>query len=252
MSSDMAVGESVTTEQNVSVDPQLLNKPIRPEQSSDDGSELLKHKLGLANQHAKTAKKEADELRQQLESIRSELQSVTDAQQQAVRQNMEDQGAFRDLYEQERSRAKELESRLLNETADLKTQLQSVTDQAKQERLKASAMSQISRADAVNPQQMFTLLRTMLRDDGEGNPVVLNGGVEQPLTEYLANLKQASEWQHHFSASGMKGMGANESNSTVAPGMENPYRTGNLTAAVRLEVENPELAKTLKREASRG
>lgn len=247
----MPGSESVTTEQSVAVSPELLNKPIRPEQLQNDDSELLKHKLGLANQHAKTAKKEAEELRSQLATMQSEMKQIQDAQQQAVRQNLEDQGAFRDLYEQERARAKELESRLLNETAELKTQLQSVTETAKQERLKASAMSRISRANAVNPQQMYTLLQTMLRDDGEGNPVVLNGGVEQPLGDYLANLKNASEWQHHFSASGAKGMGAKES-ASVAPGMSNPYRTGNLTEAIRLEVEQPELAKQLKAEARTG
>jgi hypothetical protein len=38
---------------------------------------------------------------------------------------------------------------------------------------------------------------------------------------------------------------------SVAPGRENPYRNGNLTEALRLEVENPDLAKALKTEANR-
>ena len=80
---------------------------------------------------------------------------------------------------------------------------------------------------------------------------MLNGGVEQPLGEYLANLKQSTDWQHHFGASGSKGMGSTGLTS-VSPGRENPYRTGDLTAAIRLEVENPELAKALKAEAGRG
>ena len=249
MSDDNAGIQSVTEEQKVSVDPMLLNKPVRPDEQGE-GSDLLKHKLGLANQHAKTAKKEADDLRAQLSELQGQLKTVQDAQATAVRQNLEDQGAFKDLYEQERNRAKELESRYLNETAELKTQLQSVAESAKQEKLRASAMSTISRADAVNPQQMFTLLQTMVRSDDEGNPVVLNGGVEQPLGDYIANLKQSQDWQHHFSASSSRGMGTTAS-SSVAPGMSNPYRNGNLTEALRIEVENPDLAKALKAEASR-
>ena len=119
------------------------------------------------------------------------------------------------------------------------------------DRLKAAAMSQINTAGVINSQQMYMLLQSGLRTDDEGNPCFLNGGVEQPLGEYLANLKQSTDWQHHFGASGSKGMGSTGQTS-VSPGRENPYRTGDLTAAIRLEVENPELAKALKAEAGRG
>ena len=40
--------------------------------------------------------------------------------------------------------------------------------------------------------------------------------------------------------------------TSVAPGMSNPYKTGNLTERIRLEVENPDLAMALKAEAQRG
>ena len=113
-----------------------------------------------------------------------------------------------------------------------------MTQQSQQERLKAAALSQINTAGALNSQQMYTLLQTALRQDDTGSPVMLNGGVEQPLGEYLANLKQSSEWQHHFGASPAAGMGSAPT-SSVAPGRENPYKTGNLTEALRLEVENP-------------
>ena len=46
-------------------------------------------------------------------------------------------------------------------------------------------------------------------------------------------------------------MGAAPGAQSVAPGMENPYKTKNFTAAMQLEVSNPELAKTLKQEALR-
>ena len=126
-----------------------------------------------------------------------------------------------------------------------------MTQGAAQERVKTSALGQISQAGAINPTQLLTLLQPGLRTNDEGQPVFLNGGVEQNLGDYLAHLKQATEWGHHFSASGSKGMGAAPGAQSVAPGMENPYKTKNFTAALMLERDNPELAKTLKQEAIR-
>ena len=227
----------------------VLNKPVRPEdQPTGNGdSELLKHKLGLANQHAKQAKKEADEARQEMQSLRQEMEQFKEAQQTAGRSSLEEQGQFKQLYHDLQGSYKELQAKNL----ELQAQLESVTQESQQERLKAAALSQINTAGALNSQQMYTLLQTALRQDDTGSPVMLNGGVEQPLGEYLANLKQSSEWQHHFGASPAAGMGSAPT-SSVAPGKENPYKTGNLTEALRLEVENPELAKAFKAEAGRG
>ena len=253
MPESYAEAESVTsTDASVAVDPALLNKPVRPEDTTSSGDDLLKHKLGLANQHAKKAKSEADEYRKKLESLQAEMQALKEAQQSAVRESLEGQGAFKELYEQERSRAQELQARLMTETTDLKQQLESVTQSAEQERLKATALQQITRANAVNPQQLYQLLQPQIRVGDEGNLVALNSGVEQPLGDYLANLKSADEWQHHFSASGAKGMGSGSGAVSVAPGMTNPYRTRNLTEALKLEATNPELAKQLKKEALSG
>ena len=251
MSEELAAVMAVPdTDVPVAIDPALLNKPVRPEDQaggSSAESELLRTKLGLANQHAKQAKKEADEARQEMQNLRKEMEQFKEAQQTAVRSSLEDQGEFRKLYHDLQGSYKELQAKNL----ELQAQLESVTQQSQQERLKAAALSQINTAGALNSQQMYTLLQTALRQDDTGSPVMLNGGVEQPLGEYLANLKQAPEWQHHFGASPAAGMGSAPT-SSVAPGRENPYKTGNLTEALRLEVENPELAKAFKAEAGRG
>ena len=156
MSEPVAVAESVTsTDVPVAVDPAQLNKPVHPS-AQDDSSDLLKHKLGLANAHAKQAKKDKDEMAKQLEELTSQLNQVQDAQKSAVRQNLEDQGAFRELYEQEKARAKQLESRLLNETASLKQELESVAQGAAKERLKSSAKSKFAQHQiAVSDQQIY-------------------------------------------------------------------------------------------------
>ena len=252
MSEETAVVEAVpNTDVPVAVDPALLNKPVRPEEqpqtSSAGDSELLKHKLGLANQHAKQAKKEADEARQEMQSLRKEMEQLKEAQQTAVRTSLEEQGQYKQLWEDLKKTVQQKDARIL----ELEASVESVTHERQQDRLKAAALSQINTAGALNSQQMYTLLQTALRMDDEGNPTMLNGGVEQPLGDYLANLKQSAEWQHHFGASAAAGMGSAPA-ASVAPGRENPYKSGNLTEALRLEVENPELAKALKAEAGRG
>jgi len=250
MSEENAAAASVTgSEQPVAVDPALLNKPVMPsEQPAASGdAELLKHKLGLANNHAKQAKKEAEDARAELDKLRQELEEQKALQQNAAQKNLEDQGAFKQLWED----AKRTVAQRDSEIVELKAQLASVTEERSRDQLKAAALSQINSAGAINSQQMYLLLQSALRLDGEGQPAVLNGGVEQPLGDYLANLKQATEWQHHFGASGSKGMGAAGAVS-VAPGRSNPYKDGNLTEALRLEVESPDLAKALKAEAYKG
>ena len=251
MSEETAVAEAVpSTDVPVAVDPALLNKPVRPDEVATSGSadsELLKHKLGLANSHAKQAKKEADEARQELQSLRQEMDQFKEAQQTAVRTSLEEQGQYKQLWEDLKKTVQQKDARIL----ELEASVESVTRDRQQDRLKAAALSQINSAGALNSQQMYTLLQTALRMDDEGNPAMLNGGVEQPLGEYLANLKQSGEWQHHFGASQASGMGSAPA-ASIAPGRENPYRTGNLTEALRLEVENPELAKAMKAEAGRG
>ena len=250
MSEEQAVVTAVPdTTQPVAVDPALLNKPVMPDQaasgSADDAA--LKHKLGLANSHTKAAEKRAKEAESKLDQLQKELSDIRSAQTAATQKSLEEQGQFRQLWEDTKKTVSARDAEII----ELKAKLQSVTADREQDRLRAASMSQINSAGAVNSTQLYQLLSQQLRQDEEGKPVVLNGGVEQPLGDYLANLKSSTEWQHHFGASGARGMGT-AAGGSVAPGRENPYRAGNMTEAIRLEVENPELAKALKAEARRG
>ena len=249
--SEDATGVAVpTADVPVAVDPALLNKPIHPDaeqpQTSSD-AETLRMKVNLEKQHRKNAEKQVAEAKAAADQLRKEIEELKAVQQSAAQKSLEDQGQFRQLWEDTKKTVAARDAEIL----ELKAQLESVTQNAQQERLKAAATAQISQANAVNPTQLYQLLAPQLRTDDEGKPVVLNGGVEQPLGDYMQNLRQSPEWAHHFGASGAKGMGASPATS-VAPGMDNPYRTGNLTQALQLEAQNPELAKALKAEALRG
>jgi hypothetical protein len=245
-------GETISPMGNADqqISPELLNKPVRPDELQSSSDPAVAQQLGLVKQKNSELLGKNKQLINDLKSLRDDFETMKAAQQNTARENLENQGAFKELYESEKARAKTLEQRLISETTELKAQLSQVEESAKQERLRAVATSQLSQANAVNSEQLYKLLSPQLRTDDEGKPVILDGGVEQPLGDYLANLKQAPGWQHHFGASGAQGMGTSTARS-VAPGMENPYRTGNLTEAMALEVTNPELAKALKAEASR-
>lgn len=249
MSEETAVVEAVpNNDASVTVDSALLTPPARPETVSENGSadsELLKHKLSLANSHAKQAKKDAEDARDALRKAQEQLADIKSDQQVTAQKTLQDQGQWKELWEQTKRTVGERDA----EIVQLKAELASVKQDRQQDRLRAAALSQINTAGAVNSQQLFTLLQSGLRQDEEGSPVMLNGGVEQSLGEYLNHLKQAPEWQHHFAASGQGGMSSVSGGSSVAPGRENPYRSGNMTEALRLEVENPDLARVLKREA---
>lgn len=252
MSEETAVAEAVpSTSEPVAVDPALLNKPVMPAQtpngSADSGDSALQHKLGLANAHTKAAEKRAKDAEAQLAQFQNELTEVKNAQTAATQKSLESQGQYKQLWEDAKKSVSERDTKIV----ELEAKLASVTQDREQDRLRASSLSQINQAGAVNSNQMFQLLQQQLRANEEGKPVVLNGGVEQPLNDYLAALKNSADWQHHFGASGAQGMGA-AAGGSVAPGRDNPYRNGNLTEAMRLEVENPDLAKALKAEARRG
>ena len=163
--------------------------------------------------------------------------------------NWRNRGSVKQLWEDAKATIKARDAQML----ELQSQLGSVQQAAEQERLKAAALGELSRANALSPEQLYGLLAQQLRTDADGRVVVLAGGAEVPLADHLAGLRNPSSgWTHHFAAGSARGMGALPQGASVAPGVDNPYRAGNLTAATLLEMQNPELAAALKAEALRG
>ena len=186
---------------------------------------------------------------EKFKGIKTKLDDVYKKQDDQRKQKLEDQGQWKDLWEEANKTAqdKDLQINTLNE--ELK-QLKSSTETAN---IKTSALSAISNSGAVNAEQMLSLLQERLKRNDSGDVVVLNGGVEQDLGTYIGNLKNpGSGWEHHFKPSSAAGMGAKPSpTSNVSPGMTNPWKEGtiNMTQQMVLESSEPELAAVLKREA---
>ena len=108
--------------------------------------------------------------------MQEQLAEIKNQQQATVQKSLQDQGQFKELWEQTKRTVGERDA----EIVQLKAELSSVKQDRQQDRLRAAALSQINTAGR-NSQQLFTLLQSGLRQNDEGSPVMLNGGVEQPL-----------------------------------------------------------------------
>ena len=95
---------------------------------------------------------------------------------------------------------------------------------------------------------MYSLVGDKLRLE-DGSLVAVDGGVQQSLNEYVDKLKLPdSGADYMFRGNGSVGMGSVGS-AASGGSMSNPYLTGNFTEIVKLETEQPELAKRLKQQA---
>ena len=189
---------------------------------------------------------------EKFKGIKTKLDDVYKKQDDQRKQKLEDQGQWKDLWEEANKTAqeKDLQINTLNE------ELKSLKSSNETANIKTSALSAISNSGAVNAEQMLSLLQDRLKRNDNGDVVVLNGGVEQDLGTYIGNLKNpGSGWEHHFKPSSAAGMGAKPSpTSNVSPGMLNPWKEGsiNITRQMALESTEPDLAAVLKKEAQSG
>ena len=189
---------------------------------------------------------------EKFKGIKTKLDDVYKKQDAQRKQELEDQGQWKTLWEEANKTAQE-KDQVIN---DLRRENKEIKASNETANLKTAALSAISDAGAINAEQTLSLLQNNLKRSEDGKVVVLNGGVEQDLGTYIGNLKNpGSGWDHHFKASAAAGMGAKPTpTSNVSPGMPNPWKEGsiNITRQMALESSEPELAAVLKREAQAG
>ena len=194
-------------------------------------------------------KKELSTAQEDRLGVKRKLTEVYEQKEAERKQKLEDQGQWKDLWEEANKTAQEKDIQINTLNEELK-QLKTSNEAAN---IKTSALSAISNSGAVNAEQMLSLLQDKLKKNDNGEVVVLNKGVEQDLNTYIGNLKNpGSGWEHHFKPSSAAGMGAKPTpTSNVSPGMTNPWKEGsiNLTRQMILESSEPDLAAVLKKEA---
>jgi hypothetical protein len=194
-------------------------------------------------------KNQAVEAEERFQGIKLKLDEVYKKQDEQRKKTLEDQGQWKDLWEEANRTAQEKDQQIL----DLQKQLEDLRQSNENAAIRTRAMAAISQAGAINAEQMLQLVQNNLRKNDSGAVVVLNGGVEQDLTTYLATLKApGSGYEHHFKPSSAAGMGAKPVPVGVAStGVANPWKEGsiNLTQQMLISSQDPDLAAVLKREA---
>ena len=179
--------------------------------------------------------------------VKGKLDGVYEKEEQKRKQILEDQGQWKTLWEEANKTAQDKDQQI----ATLSQQLEELRSSNELATTKQTALASISNLGAVNAEQTLSLLQNKLQKNAEGKVVVLNGGVEQDLGNYLTSLKNpGSGWEHHFKPSSAAGMGAKPSPvANAGTGQANPWKTGNLTQQMLLSEQDPQLAAVLKQEA---
>ncbi len=184
------------------------------------------------------------------ETIQKQLDELRSAQESAKTQKLAESGEFKTLWEQAQDTVADLKQQLAERDAKISSMETSFT----QEQLKSGAIAQLSQAGALAPDQLYRLVQENLRTK-DGQPVAVVGGVEVPVGEYIANLRNpGSGYEHHFAASNTAGMGVTGSaRATSLPGQSNPWLKDsfNITEQMMLLAKDPDKARILKAEAGK-
>ena len=192
-------------------------------------------------------RKQVTDSEEKFKGIKTKLDDVYKQKDQQRKQELEDQGQWKTLWEEANKTAQEKEQQIMT----LSQQLEDLKTSNEVASTKTTALAAISNLGAINAEQTLALLQGKLQKNAEGKVVVLNGGVEQDLTNYLTGLKNpGSGWEHHFKPSSAAGMGAKPSPiSNAGGGQPNPWKTGNITQQMLLSEQDPQMAAVLKQEA---
>jgi len=233
----------VPEEQQAAVTPV---EPVAPQpvaESSDLANQLEALKAKNAELIAERRKD-----RENRETLQKQLDEIRAAQEQAKTTQLAESGEFKLLWEQ----AQETVANLKQQLTVRETEINEIRQGFTQEQIKSSAIAQLSQAGALAPDQLYRLLQENLRAK-EGQPVAVVGGVEVPVGEYIANLKNpGSGYEHHFAATNRAGMGVTGSaRATAFPGQNNPWLkdSWNITQQMMMLAKDPDKARLLKAEA---
>ena len=241
----MAIEEKVIQPDSVNPSEQPVaetaSQPTQPQAPNLDAVKA-EYEAKLA-----AARKEAVEAQEKFKGIKGKLDDVYKQKDQQRKQELEDQGQWKTLWEEANKTNQEMQQ----ENMSLKQSLEDLKTSNEVASTKTTALAAISNVGAINAEQTLSLLQNKLQRNANGEVVVLNGGVEQNLTSYLTSLKNpGSGWEHHFKPSSAAGMGAKPSPvANAGGGQPNPWKTGNITQQMLLSEQDPQMAAVLKQEA---
>jgi len=187
---------------------------------------------------------EKQKVKANFEDLQKQLDALQQERAQQKQSKLQEQGQYQDLWKE----ANEANSQLKSQIAEMQAALEAKDQQFTQSQIKSAALNHFAQAGVINPEHMYSLVGDKLRLE-DNSLVAVDGGVQQSLNEYVEKLKMPeSGADYMFRGNGSVGMGSVRSSGSNA-GLNNPYISGNFTEIVKLETENPELAKRMKAQA---
>ena len=229
----------------------IQETPVAPSEQPVAATETPAVDVSAYEQQIQALQQRATEAEEKFQGIKGKLDDVYKKQDEQRRKTLEDQGQWKDLWEEANKTAQTKDQQI----AELEQKLADLRTSNETAAMKTSALSAISQSGAINAAQMLQLVQGNLKRAEDGSVKVLNGGVEEDLNVYLAKLKNpGSGFEHHFKPSSQAGMGAKPTTGTAGTaGVANPWAEGsiNLTRQMTLEATDPDLAAVLKREAGK-
>lgn len=224
---------------------------VSTEQPVAETANTVNIDVSAYEQQIQALQQRATEAEEKFQGIKGKLDEVYKKQDDQRKKTLEDQGQWKDLWEEANKTAQTKDQQI----ADLERQLAELRTSNETAAMKNAALAAINQAGAINSGQMLQLVQSNLKKAEDGSVKVLDGGVEQDINVYLAKLKNpGSGFEHHFKPSSQAGMGAKPATGTAGvAGMANPWAEGsiNITRQMSLEITDPELAAVLKREAGK-
>jgi hypothetical protein len=229
----------------------IQETPVASPEQPVAATETAAVDVSAYEQQIQTLQQRASEAEEKFQGIKGKLDEVYKKQDDQRRKTLEDQGQWKDLWEEANKTAQDKDQQIV----DLQRQLDELKVSNETAAMKTSALAAISQAGAINAEQMLQLVQSSLKKSDTGTVKILDGGVEQDLGVYLAKLKNpGSGFEHHFKPSTAAGMGAKPATGTAgAAGIANPWLEGsiNLTRQMALDATDPDLAAVLRREAGK-
>ena len=218
----------------------IQETPVAPSEQPVAATETPAVDVSAYEQQIKALQQRASEAEEKFQGVKGKLDEVYKKQKDDRRKTLEDQGQWKDLWEEANKTAQEKDQQI----AELERKLLDLRASNETAAMKTTALSAISEAGAINANQMLQLVQNNLTKTEDGSIKVLNGGVEEDINVYLAKLKNpGSGYEHHFKPSTQAGMGAKPTTGTAgAAGIANPWLEGsiNLTRQMALESAVPD------------
>ena len=133
-------------------------------------------------QQIQALQQRAAEAEEKFQGIKSKLDEVYKKQDDQRKKTLEDQGQWKDLWEEANKTAQTKDQQI----AELEQKLVDLRSSNEAAAMKNAALSAISQSGAINANQMLQLVQGNLKKAEDGSVKVLDGGVEQDINVYLS------------------------------------------------------------------